>query len=108
MEALREVAAVRAQELELLRRLHAFADHRELEAVRELQDGAADWRAFSSRATSATKERSIFKVSIGRWRRYDGDEQPVPKSSREIPTPSARSTSRFPRCVGPFSMSSPP
>ena len=50
------------------------------------------WSAPST-PMPVTNERSILISSIGRWRRYESDEYPVPKSSIESLTPSADSSS---------------
>ncbi len=50
----------------------------------EQRTTAASW---SSVAIRETKERSIFSSPTGRLRSRTSEEWPVPKSSRDIPTP---------------------
>ena len=51
-------------------------------------------RVRGSRSMSRTNTRSTFSSSTGNFARYASEEYPVPKSSNEIRTPSARSRAR--------------
>ena len=98
-------AAELAQRLELRLGLDALRHERQAEAVGE-RDDAADERAVRARdAIAATNDRSTLSMSIGRSASVESDENPVPKSSIAIRTPSSRSAENASRASSTSSIS---